>query len=446
MSEAESAVTTMMADAPPVDTTPEAIPDTTGDIAPEVPVKTPEAIEPELERVESEPQEPAKPAANFGTEAARTLRELSDTNPDKAPVLRQIKGSVFREGQYKQYFESPEIAQRIRATWDAAGGDQGIAEMQDAQATVRYINEMADAGSPEFIDAWTKESPEGFLKAVPYALQKLEQLNHDSYNRIMAPHLIKTLWDTNINEVVKTLEGYALRFGDPNFTAEVNGMRNWLNAMLQTYRLHEQQLNDPHAAELKELRASHAKDQEQRFEQDLKRATEADLLRMIEDAFTQHDRRGIFKGDQRSKMIDEVSGKIGQTLGADEGYQKMLATLKHKRDLDGLARYIKSKVDSVRGAAAREVWELRAAPFLRQARQPQASGAIAAVNGAAPAANGTNQTATSATTLGRKVPLPIPQKPHHTEIDWTRDPSMLEFINGRGYLKNGKYVTWRKAS
>ena len=441
MSEGESAVTTMMADVPPADTQPEPAPDV-NDIAPETPVETPEAVEPELdERVESEPQEPAKPAPNFRTEAARTLRELADTNPDKAVQLREIKGSVFREGQYKNSFESPELAQRVRATYDAVGGDKGIAELQDAQATVRYIDQIVHAGSPEFVDGWMKEAPEGFLNAMPYALQKLQQMNQDTYYRIMTPHLIRTLWATNINDVIKNLEGYALRFGDQNFTADVNGMRNWLNEMVQTYRLHEQQLNDPRAAEYKEREAKLAKKEEDQFDADLKRATQADLERSIEDAFKQHDRRGIFKGDQRMKMLDEVAGKIRQTLGEDEGYQKMLATLKYKRDLDGLVRYIKSKFDSVRGAAAREVWELRAAPFLRQARQPEPR-AIPAANGTPPTAI----TATSARASNNKVPLPIPQKPNHNDIDWDRDRSGLLFMTGRGYLKNGKYVTWRKAS
>ena len=438
MSEGESAITTM-ADASPADTTPEPAADAITDIAPETPVETPEAVEPDLERVESEPQEPAKPAPNFGTEAARTLRELSDTNPDKAPVLRQIKGSVFREGQYKQSFESPELAQRVRATFDAAGGDKGIAELQDAQATMRHIDEIVHAGSPEFVDGWMKEAPEGFLNAMPYALQKLQQMNQDTYYRIMTPHLIRTLWATNINDVIKNLEGYALRFGDNNFTADVNGMRNWLNEMVQTYRLHEQQQNDPRAAEYKEREAQLAQKEQNQFMQDVIRATDTDVWRSIEDAFKQHDRRGIFKGDQRTKMLEEVAGKIDQTLGGDEGYQKMLATLKYKRDLDGLVRYIKSKVDSVRGAAAREVWELRAAPFLRQARQPEPNRAI-------PAANGTPPTATAGRAGNNKVPLPIPQKPNGNDIDWDRDPNRYEFINGRGYLKNGKYVTWRKAS
>lgn len=396
---------------------------------PEVPAP-PQPAEPAEPEV---PAEPAKPSPNFSRDVTRLIRQLSDTNPDQAALLRQIREAVFRDMSMTKHFETPEAAQRARASFDAIGGEQGLAQLQESAEAIRQIDAQAASGSPELIDAWLKESPEGFLKAAPYALQKIEQLNPGAYNKMLAPHFIRALWSTGIGTSVDHLEWYANQLANEGLSREVAGLRQWLNEVARYGQQSSQQENDPRAAEFREQQEQLARDRVKFFEERIKSETQPHLERSMEESLRQHDTRGILKDAARLDMLQAIFNEVTRTLANDSVYQANLAALKQKGNVDEVVRYIRASVDAVRGRAAREVWLRRAAPFTGQPRQSLSSPAAAPAPRPA-AGNGRTPPTT---------PQPIPRKPHHLEIDWDRDPTRDHFIAGRAYLKNGRFVTWR---
>lgn len=431
MADGESPLGTMLdtpVDAPETEVAPAT------EIAPEAPEvqQEPAGTEPGFEQTEPrEPQEQAKPAPNFGRDVARMIRELSDTNPDKAALLRQIKEAVFRDISYKGHFESPEAAQRARASFDAIGGEAGLQQLQESAEAVRHIDQQAAAGSPELIDAWAKDSPDGLVKAAPYALQKIEQLNPQAYNKMLAPHFIRALMSTGIGDAINHLEWYAGQLANDGLSREVAGLRQWLSQLQQHQQQYDQQQSDPRKSEFAEQQAQLAREQAQILDQKIRLAVHPDVERGVEAALKQYDTKGIFKDAARVEILQAIVGEIDRTLLNDKVYQSNLAALKQRGDIEAISKYIKASVDAVRGRAAREVWLRRAAPFQNIPRQPS------------PTQPRRSTSTTNGQTGGQTVAQFVPQKPNHNDIDWNRDPDRMLFINGKAFLKNGRLVTWR---
>lgn len=437
MSDADNGLSTMV-ETTEMTGTPEPQPD----IAP-----APEPVEEPIESqeplgtaglVRTEPgQEEPKQAPNFGRDVAKLIRQLSDTNPDNATLLRQIKEAVFRDMQYKGHFENPESAQRARATFDAVGGEEGLTRLQESAEMVRHIDEQAAAGSPELIDAWIKESPDGLVKAAPYALQQIERANPTAFNKMMAPHFVKALMSTGIGDAVAHLEWYANQMANDGLSREVAGIRQWLNQLQQYQQQYSAEQNDPRASEFQKQQQELAQRQARLLDQEIRSAVHPSVERAVEESLKQYDRTGVLKDAARTEMLQAIVNEIDRTLLNDKTYQANLAGLKREGDINRIAQYIKASVESIKGRAAREVWLRRAAPFQGQPRTTStAAPGRSVTNGTGAAANSTSRAITT-------TAQPIPVKPNSNDIDWDRDPDRIHFIAGRAWLKNGRFVSWR---
>lgn len=422
-----------VADAPPVDV--ETV-DTDVTDAPE-PVETdePEAAAPETK---GEPEVKAAPGKLNPRDVTKTLRELRDANPDRAPVLRQLNDAFFRSEKYAEAFPTPEDAQRAKATFEALGGDEGIATLRQAQNQIADIDRMAADGDPKMIDAWASESREGFVKAAPVFLDKLANLDPRAYSATLQPHLVKALVGAGLGNSLDRIAWFANRVESPELKQEIAQIQRWLGGLVEEENKRQTERTDPRMQEIEKGRTALASEKAQIFQGRISNEIEPYVRTNVEKGIREHAKGHNLGDEVISDLRDSVLSEISRTLGADKVYQSNLAALRGKGDLAAVTRYIKQNVDSIRARITREVWNRRVAPFAggngngqqRQA-QPQARAAAAS---AQPRAN--------------SAPLLLPGKPKIADLDMDRDPDRQLFIAGRGYLKAGpnagKLVQWRR--
>ena len=428
---ADAPVDTELLDAPETD-----VADVT-----DVPETAAEPAEPQEAAPETkeETEVKAAPGKLNPRDVTKTLRELRDANPDRAPVLRQLNDAFFRSEKYAEAFPTPEDAQRAKATFEALGGDEGIATLRQAQNQIADIDRMAADGDPKMIDAWATESREGFVKAAPVFLDKLENLDPRAYSATLQPHLVKALVGAGLGNSLDRIAWFANRVESPELKQEIAQIQRWLGGLVDEENKRQSERTDPRMQEIEKGRTALASEKAQIFQGRISNEIEPYVRTNVEKGIREHAKGRNLGDEVISDLRDSVLSEISRTLGADKVYQSNLAALRGKGDLAAVTRYIKQNVDSIRARITREVWNRRVAPFAGgngngQQRQAQPQTRTAAAASAQPRAN--------------SAPLLLPGKPKITDLDMDRDPDRQLFIAGRGYLKAGpnagKLVQWRR--
>jgi len=152
---------------------------------PEEPVSTPEAPvveEPSVGIPEpSYTQEPIQeqPAPTIAkdplpAEVVRMLRELGKERPDVLPMTKALQDSYYSSKAYRDLFNIDD-ARSIKATMEAVGGLDGLNELQSRAEQLEQMDKMAESGDPKLMTSMASQSPEGFKKLVPVALEQLER-------------------------------------------------------------------------------------------------------------------------------------------------------------------------------------------------------------------------------------------------------------------------------
>lgn len=384
-----------------------------------------------------EPEVKAAPGKLSPRDVTKTIRELRDANPDRAPILRQLNDAFFRSEKYSEAFATPEDAHRAKATFEALGGDEGIASLRQAQNQVADIDRMAADGDPKMIDAWVSESRDGFIKAAPVFLDTLERTDPRAYSTTLQPHLVKALVGSGLGNSLDRIAWFANRVESPELKQEIAQVQRWLGGLLEEENKRQTQQNDPRMAEIQAGSRKNAEERAQILQEKIGVQIQPYLTSTIEKAIGEHSKGTKLGADVVSDLSGAVVQEINRTLAADKVYQSNLSALKAKGDIYAITKYIKSNVDSLRARIVRDVWNKRVTPF--QARTQTAQ----------PARSATTQTTQrTAQPRGNAAPLLLPGKPKIEDLDMDRDPSHTLFIAGRGYLKAGpnagKLVQWRK--
>jgi hypothetical protein len=421
-----------VAEAPPVDV--ETVDtDVTEVPEPEQP-ETPEAAAPEQKE---EPEVKAAPGKLNPRDVTKTLRELRDANPDRAPILRQLNDSFFRAEKYSEAFPTPEDAQRAKATFEALGGDEGIASLRQAQNQVADIDRMAAEGDPKMIDAWVSESKDGFIKAAPVFLDTLERTDPRAYASTLQPHLVKAIVSAGLGNSLDRIAWFANRVESPELKQEIAQVQRWLGGLVEEENKRQTQQNDPRMAEIQAGSRKVAEERANLLLEKIGVQVQPYLSSTIERAISEHSKGAKLGENVVSDLRDAVIQEIDRTLRSDKVYQSNLAALKAKGDISAITKYIKTNVDSLRARIVRDVWNKRVTPFQTAAKP----------NGAEPrqAAQPVQRAAQPRT---NSAALLLLGKPKITDLDMDRDPDRQLFIAGRGYLKAGpnagKLVQWRR--
>ena len=406
----------------------------------EVPETTPET---ELETTETTPETPEieKPIdARTNPQAIRNaLKSLRDSSPEHAPVARELNNIVGRYGAYKAEFPTVASAREAKAQLEAVGGLEGLASLQSTIKSVNETDAGLYAGDPRVLDSLIEDMKsagklESFGKLAGPYLDKLKGLDEKAYYETMKPHFYQGLVEVGLPNALKAL-AKVLSGEKPDLnTAKsiLEEVTDWFGNLENTVKGADKDKLAPERQAFERERTEYQTQKQRDFESSVSTSCDSASNRELGTTLKGYLKSPFFKGFSRESLQDLAGGikqRLLSELTADKNYQAQMDAFFSVQNPDKakIEQYHASKVKTMANRIVKSVIETRYPNYLKV-------GAKAKLTVAKPG------TVTPTPTAGRR-PEYVSAKPPSESIDWKKTTD-LEFIAGRAYLTNGKYVGW----
>lgn len=357
-------------------------------------------------------------------EIRASLKAFREANPDHAQAAKLLNDGYSRYEAYKAVIPTVEDARNMVAQLDALGGFEGIADLQSTLQAVEETDSLLDAGDPKVIDQIIEDSPDGFQKIVPHAVNKLREMNPEAFNAMVRPHLIRGLAEANFPQVVDYLIS---QLGDkPEVQKVVNSMKNWFeNQKMEAERTSTDFLT-PEREKFAKEKADHAATVRKDFEAGIETAVASHLNTTLGTALRPYSAAlNALPPAIRQDVARACITELASALRADKAYQTAVnAAMKSRRpDRDKIIVMNKTAITNKAAAViAKVVKNYSLTPGTPSKKTGKADTKQPVVQ-------------TGVTKLSKP--------PKDTDIDWNH-PNMSQeaYIRHRAVLKNGRFVSW----
>lgn len=391
-------------------------------------VENPEIEGEQPESAEVEPSESTEPEQPTGPKNIRqAIRAASEAAPDQAQTLKELGNSYFREQAYKQHFETPEAAGNAKQLIESVGGLDGIAQLQERDTMYTTQDEFLRDGNPEILDDFFSDFPEGAAALAPHYLERLAKSNPEAFTSTVAPYAIGILENAGFGGYLQAIAN------EPDAERQktmVNQLGQWYAQQQQGVKQMQTTAQPRQNPRLDQERQSLAEEREQMFNDSVTTRVNSSVMPEIQKTVDQTARQYGLNDAQKAKFTAALQNRLVSEMNGDETYKKQVELRKRAngRTADSVASYISGEFNRrLKDAAFKEAQETWGAP--KRAAQSQKTG-IPKAGGPKTATNG--------------GPLFVSQRPPDSAIDTSRPNADLLLIQGRAYLKDGRFVTWRK--
>lgn len=125
----------------------------------------------------------------------RQANDITDPAQKKEALdrIKMLYDTTGKARAYEEQFPTVREAREFKALLDAAGGREGIQQMQSTLAEVEQIDALLSAGDASVIDRMWEEAPQGMPKLVPHIADRFEKQNPQEYEQFIAPRAISHL-------------------------------------------------------------------------------------------------------------------------------------------------------------------------------------------------------------------------------------------------------------
>ncbi len=362
----------------------------------------------------------------LSADAKKHLEELKTTNP---PLAKALQRALYRGAEIeKELPGGVKEVRQLRQTIETLGGEHGIQDLQKERDGWRQFDEQYTAGDPKAIEFMTSE-PEGreaFLKLIPSALAKYEQLHPEGFSNYMAQVIGGTMAQHGIPLALERLSDF---IGDnPKAIEQFNKLVGFTKFIgdLSTKQVQPPkfQQEDPNN-ERTQLEQERSQFEREKW----KGETAAEQNKMASDEWARLTAGRKLSDQQTAAIFELFTTRFDKEIAKHEG---TLDRYFGAKDKTGFLRYASQLSRTELPKKLREAFEA----IVPAKPGPRPS------NGAAPAKNGIPAKgvaiAQGFTQIGKQ--------PATAEIDY-RNPfnSIANFQQGRAVLKDGKKVQWHKA-
>ena len=336
------------------------------------------------------------------------LSKLKESDPKAAEVVRR---AYYEAGDFKRVFPTVNHAREARDLIESVGGEEGISSMrQEVGDYAAELSAMAQ-GDPKVIEELARDFPQGLLRMVPAAVEKMRQVDSAAYERMAGGIVASTLKDRgvagSVNRVIELI-------GDGK-QKEAHELATKLAAWIQG--VEDFAKTKPAGDESPEAKALRERETtlNQREQNDFRSGVAKTVLGSMNDAIGKA-LLPLMKGKtlsptQKQGVINEARTLLSRTFERNEGYQTRMKELLAQGDAKAIERYVRGQMYADRVAkAVKTAWSARGFAA------PRAT----AANTGAGAAGGVTQ---------------VSKKPSPDQIDWSRDKSRQLYMSGRAYIK-----------
>lgn len=389
----------------------------------------PEAAETAVSDAGIEPAETAAPAAAptdpnaiRDGDVVKFLREQTKLSPEGAKLHRALQDGYFRAAEYTKLFSNIDEARTLKTHFEALGGFDGLTELQTLQSDVAELDRKVAEGNPDVINAMAEESPEGFKKLVPAALDTLYRVDPHAYNELLLPLVARTLVDSPLADsvaiAIERLQG-----------GETDAALRELGRIAATFDGLRTRASQPRAAASQTTAAAPSTT----AAPDAALAQVGQEIRGYLDSTVREGLKAALEGRNvsdgaRNRVVNAVVAEVDAAFANDRNYAARVNALLRAGQTDRAIAFIKQSVDQVRPRALRQVVsELYGAAPAKPAARPAVT---PATKGTAPAAPRAASTATQLT-----------RAPRFQDIDWNQT-SQTAYVAHRAILKDGREVRW----
>lgn len=393
----------------------------------------------------------------------KTLKGWRDADQKNSTIVKELHNAYERWNAANKIFPSVTEMRAAKEFIDLVGGQEGYEKLDSMVKSVEESDQKLYSGDPSLWDDVISDlKSEGKLDALgklaPAFFENLKKYDKDGYYDAFAPHFLSGIDEVNIPgaigaivEALKVPENATpeqLNAAMSKIRTVADGMDKWYKGLKKTSDEAKSKQADPERVKLDEERKKFQQEQET-----FKTNQTKEFQRNVASESAQHDNEALgghlkaflkmpfFKGFPRETLVDLAQGiksRLYSSLESDGIYQKQMKALWGAKSPDRgkIIEYHNNKVNSIASEIVRQTVQSR---YPSYAKGGSAAGRVAAKQEKQAAQTKVEQKAAAE---GRPVFVNI--KPSWDEIDHTRDPKDLLFIAGKAFLKNGKFITWRK--
>jgi len=399
----------------------------------EEPAEQPPFEEPEEE---AEARPPVVPKEVLPRELSRALRELREAHPNHAGSLKSLNDSFYANRAYREVFPNIDEARTAKSTIDALGGSEGITRMRSEIQASRELDSLAQEGDPRAIHSLADEYPEGFKRLVQPALERLQNMDRQAYADTLRGPILQSLeGDGVIQTIGAAIE--ELKAGNADRASrELDRVATWYRDIKQKETDFRNRWQDPRLQDLQKREQSVRQQQSDMMRQHAAREVSSYLSQSLDPILRQMTNGSKMSAEGIADLKKSITFEVWDSLSKNKFYMDETAALLQQGDLDRVISFAKPQIDQARKAVAPKVWARRygSAPV----RRPVATNNGQATTQAQPP-NPANRPIAQQTMPA----VPVQKAPPGDEIDWSNDPTRVNYIRGEARLKNGKYVRWK---
>jgi len=404
-------------------------------------------------------------AKEFGEKTPKEIRaalkSFRDADPKNATAVKQLHGAYERwEAAKAIYPGGVNEMKQAKEFHDLLGGAEGYEKLTGirdaAEASDAKLYDPAQGASliEDVVEDLKSQGKLSNLGPLTSAMLDAAQANDKAgYDKAIAGHFFNELVENNFGNALQGLVN-ALNDPDPakgleeakKIVTSSNGMKGWFDRLANENKTAKAAVISPERKQLDEERANFLKEQQtfkttqnEQFKTSVASANEKDNNRLLGTELKSYLAKPFFKGYGKENLMplgNAIKNNLYAALKADSAYQAQMKALWGAKNPDRakIEEYHKARVESIAEVTVRNTVQNM---YPGYANGGAAAGRVAAATDKKAAVA---KVETQAAASGKPIYVAVKPK----DLDRTRKDSTILEITGKGYLPNGKFVTWRR--
>jgi hypothetical protein len=395
-------------------------------------------------------------------EIRKALKAFRDADPvANGNAVKQLHGAYERwEAAKAIYPGGVNEMKQAKEFHDLIGGPEGYEALTATKAAAEasdaklYDPEQSASLIDDVVEDLKSQGKLSNLGTLTSALLDAAQKNDkEGYDKAIAGHFYSELVANNFNGALSSLVE-ALGDPDPAKAVEAakrivlgqNGMKQWFDKQTADNKQAKEAVVSPERKQLDAERAKFLKEQTdfksnqtEQFKNSVASANEKDNNRLLGTELKSFLKMEFFKGYGKENLMplgNTIKNNLYSALKADSAYQAQMKAMWGAKtpDRTKIEEYHRARVESIAKNIVRDTVQ---GMYPGYAKGGAAAGRVAA---AADKKNVQAKVEQAAVATGKPIYVAVKPK----DLDRTRKDSTILEITGKGYLPNGKFVTWRK--